>query len=84
MASAAMADPNAVAFEIAKRLSITTATLYTYVNGDGALKKAGERLLSVEYSINTYLSVYLRMILPDTLYRQQFQGLVQFLKMLLQ
>jgi len=51
MASAAMADPNAVAFEIAKRLSITTATLYTYVNGDGSLKKAGENLLSIESTL---------------------------------
>jgi hypothetical protein len=51
MASAAMADPNAVAFQIAKRLSITTATLYTYVNGNGSLKKAGERLLSLESTL---------------------------------
>ena len=55
MASAAMADPNAVAFEIAKRLSITTATLYTYVNGDGSLKKAGERVLSVESKFHKHI-----------------------------
>jgi DNA invertase Pin-like site-specific DNA recombinase len=48
MASAAMKDPNAVAYEIAKRLSITTATLYTYVNGDGSLKKSGQKLLPLE------------------------------------
>jgi DNA invertase Pin-like site-specific DNA recombinase len=47
IASAAMKDPNAVAFTIAKRLSITTATLYTYVNGDGSLKEVGQKLLSV-------------------------------------
>lgn len=46
MAMAAMADPKAIAFEIAKRLSITTATLYTYVNSDGSLKEAGKKLLS--------------------------------------
>ena len=43
MASAAMSDPKAVAHEVAKKLNITTATLYTYVNGDGSLKVAGEK-----------------------------------------
>lgn len=38
MASAAMADPKAIAHEVAKKLNITTATLYAYVNGDGTLK----------------------------------------------
>ena len=43
MASAAMSDPNSVAHEVAKKLNITTATLYTYVNGDGSLKNAGKK-----------------------------------------
>lgn len=47
MASAAMKDPKAIAYEVAKQLSITTATLYTYINSDGSLKDAGKKLLSV-------------------------------------
>lgn len=46
MAAAAMANPNAIAHKVAKKLNITTATLYAYVNGDGTLKEAGEKLLS--------------------------------------
>jgi len=46
MAMAAMADPKAVALEIAKRLGVTTATLYSYVNSDGSLKEAGSKILS--------------------------------------
>ncbi|MBE9241209.1 recombinase family protein [Synechocystis salina] len=45
MAMNAMADPKACAKDVAARLGITTATLYSYVNGDGSLKPAGERLL---------------------------------------
>ena len=45
MAMAAMSDRNSVAHEVAKRLNVTTTTLYTYVNGDGALKEAGSKLL---------------------------------------
>ena len=50
MAMAAMADPKAVASDIAKRLGITTTTLYTYVNGDGSQTRrvngvVGERRL---------------------------------------
>ena len=45
MAMAAMTDRNSVAHEVAKRLNITTTTLYTYINGDGSLKEAGTRLL---------------------------------------
>ena len=45
MAMAAMSDRNSVAHEVAKRLNVTTTTLYTYVNGDGSLKEAGTRLL---------------------------------------
>lgn len=46
MAMAAMTDRNSVAHEVAKRLNITTTTLYTYVNGDGSLKEAGSKLLN--------------------------------------
>lgn len=46
MAMQAMSDPTASAREVANRLGVTTATLYTYVNGDGSLKEAGERLLA--------------------------------------
>ena len=46
MARAAMSDQNAKAYEIAKRLNITTATLYHYVNGDGSLKEAGMKVLN--------------------------------------
>jgi hypothetical protein len=45
MAMAAMADPKAVAAEVAKRLGLTTTTLYAYVNGDGSPKAAGQALL---------------------------------------
>ncbi|AIK96313.1 recombinase family protein [Candidatus Odyssella acanthamoebae] len=46
MAMAAMQDQEAVAQDVAKRLGITTPTLYMYVNGDGTPKEAGQRLLS--------------------------------------
>jgi hypothetical protein len=45
MAMAAMAYRKAVAAEVAKRLNLTTTTLYTYVNGDGTPKAAGQALL---------------------------------------
>ena len=45
MAVAAMSDRNTVASDIAKRLSMTTTTLYKYVNGDGTLKLVGEKLM---------------------------------------
>jgi len=45
MAMAAMSDRNAVAADIAKRLGITTTTLYVYVNGDGSPKAPGQALL---------------------------------------
>lgn len=44
MAMTAMADPKSVAADVAKRLGITTTTLYTYVNGDGSLKASGQAL----------------------------------------
>jgi len=45
MAMTAMTDPKANASEVARRLGITTTTLYFYVNGDGSLKQAGQELL---------------------------------------
>jgi DNA invertase Pin-like site-specific DNA recombinase len=45
MAIAALADPQAKPSEVARRLGITTTTLYAYVNGDGTVKAAGQRLL---------------------------------------
>jgi DNA invertase Pin-like site-specific DNA recombinase len=45
MAMTAMADSKAHAGDIAKRLGITTTTLYAYLNGDGSLKAAGRAVL---------------------------------------
>ncbi len=44
MAMSAMTDRKAVAAEVAKRLNLTT-TLYTYINGDGTPKAAGQAVL---------------------------------------
>jgi DNA invertase Pin-like site-specific DNA recombinase len=41
----AMKNPEAYAKAVAQRLNISTATLYSYVNGDGTPKEAGLRLL---------------------------------------
>lgn len=46
MAMTALADPKAHAGNVAKRLGITTTTLYMYVNGDGTPKEAGQKLLN--------------------------------------
>ena len=46
MAMAAMSDPNAKACDVAKRLGMTTTTLYAYVNGDGSPKAAGTAVLA--------------------------------------
>jgi DNA invertase Pin-like site-specific DNA recombinase len=46
MAMAAMSDRGAVAQDVAKRLGITTTTLYMYVNGDGSPKEPGQKLLN--------------------------------------
>ena len=48
MAMAAMADQKSIAVDVAKRLNITTTTLYMYVNGDGTPKEPGNRLLKNE------------------------------------
>ncbi|WP_314376154.1 recombinase family protein [Sphingomonas paucimobilis] len=45
MAMAAMSDRGAVAAEVARRLGITTTTLYYYVNGDGSPKAPGQAVL---------------------------------------
>ena len=45
MAMAAMSDPKAKACEVARRLGVTTTTLYAYVNGDGSPKAAGTAVL---------------------------------------
>ena len=45
MAMAAMFDPKAKAMDVAKRLGLTTTTLYAYVNGDGSPKAAGTAVL---------------------------------------
>lgn len=45
MAMAAMSDPKANATKVAKRLGVTTTTLYAYVNGDGSPKAAGQAVL---------------------------------------
>lgn len=46
MAMAAMSDQKSMAHEVAKRLNITTTTLYSYVNGDGSPKELGTKLLA--------------------------------------
>jgi DNA invertase Pin-like site-specific DNA recombinase len=45
MAIAAMSDPKANAADVARRLGMTTTTLYTYLNGDGSPKAAGAAVL---------------------------------------
>ena len=42
MAMDAMSNPNSCAKHVAKKLGITTATLYMYVNPDGSLKSYGK------------------------------------------
>lgn len=46
MAMSAMADPQSVAAEVAKRPGITATTLYAYVNGDGSLKETGKAVFN--------------------------------------
>lgn len=48
MAMIAMTDPKANAADVARRLQITTSTLYSYVNGDGSAKAAGQRVLDMQ------------------------------------
>jgi len=46
MAMSALADRRAVAKDVARKLGVTTTTLYEYVNGDGSPKELGRRILS--------------------------------------
>jgi hypothetical protein len=43
-----LANTDETAQSIAKRFGIGTVTLYTYLNGDGSLKDAGEKLMRAE------------------------------------
>ena len=45
IAMAALADRATVAADVARRLGLATTTLYSYVNGDGTPKAAGQALL---------------------------------------
>ena len=45
MAMSAMAVRDTNAQDLARRLGITTTTLYMYVNGDGSVKAPGQKLL---------------------------------------
>ena len=45
MAMSALSDRKSVAAEVAKRLGMTTTTLYHYVNGDGTPKAPGQAIL---------------------------------------
>lgn len=58
MAMAAMRDPAAVAAEVAKRLGITTTTLYAYVNGDGTAKALGQAVLDGRTSAVTRMHAH--------------------------
>lgn len=46
MAMAAMSSPSSIAQDVAKRLGITTTTLYMYVNGDGSPKELASKVLT--------------------------------------
>jgi DNA invertase Pin-like site-specific DNA recombinase len=52
MAMNALADTNSNATDVAKKLGITTTTLYLYVNGDGSVKAAGQAILN-QYGVDT-------------------------------
>ena len=45
MAMAAMQDRASIARDVARRLNISTATLYEYINGDGSPKQPATKLL---------------------------------------
>jgi DNA invertase Pin-like site-specific DNA recombinase len=46
MAMSAMHDPRSIAKDVAKRLDISTATLYEYINGDGSPKEKAAKFLA--------------------------------------
>ncbi|MCF7647357.1 recombinase family protein [Bacillus subtilis] len=62
MAMAAMADPKAVAADVAKRLGITTTMLYYYVNGDGSPKAAGHAVLDPAFTADNSTKLSSRQI----------------------
>jgi DNA invertase Pin-like site-specific DNA recombinase len=45
MAMNALKNKNTIATDVAKNLGLTTATLYSYVNGDGSVKEKGQRII---------------------------------------
>jgi DNA invertase Pin-like site-specific DNA recombinase len=45
MAVKALEDKNITVQEVAKRLNMTTTTLYMYLNGDGSLKEPGHKVI---------------------------------------
>src|SRR5207249_5376302 len=51
MAMAAMADPQSKASEVARRLGITTTTLYEYVNGDRKSTRLNSSHVSISYAV---------------------------------
>ena len=46
MAMSALSDPGTVAKDLAKKLNMSTATLYEYINGDGSPKEKAMQLLN--------------------------------------
>ena len=48
MAIRAMASRDTNAQDLARRLGITTTTLYMYLNGDGTVKAPGQKLLEAQ------------------------------------
>ena len=46
LAMSALADRKSKPTVVAQNLNIARTTLYDYLNGDGSLKEAGQRLLS--------------------------------------
>jgi hypothetical protein len=58
----AMADPNANATEVARRLGVTTTTLYAYVNGDGTVKQTGQALSMRHDKLGTDINFSLLLI----------------------
>ncbi len=43
----ALSDCISIATGVAKRLGISTTTLYDYINGDGSLKEKGAKLFLI-------------------------------------
>ena len=56
MAMNAMSDKKSVAKEVAKRLNITTSTLYMYINGDGSPNEPGKKLIDKDKSAQSVKS----------------------------